>query len=54
VYSDADKNSLHVNLADEAFNIGKPLPSESYLVGKRIISVAKKLSVMVFIRDTAS
>jgi acetyl-CoA carboxylase biotin carboxylase subunit len=42
VYSDADKNSLHVNLADEAFNIGKPLPSESYLVGKRIISVAKK------------
>ncbi|MBT3475701.1 acetyl-CoA carboxylase biotin carboxylase subunit [bacterium] len=42
VYSDADKNSLHVNLADQAFNIGKPLPSESYLVGKKIISVAKK------------
>ena len=42
VYSDADKDSLHVNLADQAFNIGKPLPNESYLVGKRIISVAKK------------
>ena len=32
VYSDADKDSLHVNLADQAFNIGKPLLNESYLV----------------------
>ncbi|MFL2631032.1 MAG: acetyl-CoA carboxylase biotin carboxylase subunit [Thermodesulfobacteriota bacterium] len=42
VFSDADKNSLHVNLADEAYNIGKPLPSESYLIGDRILDVAKK------------
>ena len=42
VYSDADKNSLHVNLADQAYNIGKSLPSQSYLVAKKIISVAKK------------
>ena len=42
VYSDADKNSLHVNLSDESYNIGKPLPSQSYLVGDNILKVAKK------------
>ena len=42
VYSDADKSSLHVNMADEAYNIGGPLPSESYLIGENIIKVAKK------------
>ena len=42
VYSDADKGSLHVNMADEAYNIGGPLPSQSYLIGKNIIKVAKK------------
>ncbi|WP_461832307.1 biotin carboxylase N-terminal domain-containing protein, partial [Aquifex sp.] len=31
VYSEADKNSLHVELADEAICIGPPNPSESYL-----------------------
>ena len=41
-YSDADKNSLHVNLSDESYNIGKPLPSQSYLVGDNILKVAKK------------
>ena len=25
VFSDADKNSLHVNFSDEAFNIGEPV-----------------------------
>ncbi|GIR28495.1 hypothetical protein CM15mP43_01190 [bacterium] len=49
VYSDADKSSLHVNMADEAYNIGGPLPSESYLIGENIIKVAKKPSVMVYI-----
>ncbi len=42
VFSDADRNSLHVNLSDESFNIGKSLPSESYLVSAKIIEVAKK------------
>lgn len=42
VYSDADRNSVHVMLADEAYHIGPPKPSESYLVKEKIIEVAKK------------
>jgi acetyl-CoA carboxylase, biotin carboxylase subunit len=42
VYSDADATAPHVREADEAVNIG-PAPSrESYLVGDRIIEVAKE------------
>ncbi len=42
VYSEADRNSLHVILADEAYEIG-PAPSrESYLCMEKIIAVAKK------------
>lgn len=42
VFSDADRESLHVFLADEAYNIG-PAPSiESYLKIDKIIAVAKK------------
>ena len=38
VYSDADKDARHVELADEAVNIG-PAPSrESYLMGEKIIA----------------
>lgn len=45
VFSDADRESLHVFLADEAYNIG-PAPSiESYLRGEKIIEVAKKAGV---------
>jgi 3-methylcrotonyl-CoA carboxylase alpha subunit len=40
VYSDADRNSLHVSLVDEAIHIG-PSPSiESYLVIDKIIQAA--------------
>jgi len=42
VYSEADRNSLHVRHADEAYLIGPALASESYLNGRRIIEVAKK------------
>lgn len=42
VYSDADRRSLHVALADEAYHIGGAAPSESYLVIDKIIEVAKK------------
>lgn len=42
VYSDADRNSLHVSLADEAYRLGPPPPNESYLVKEKIIETAKK------------
>jgi len=41
VYSDADKDAMHVRMADEAFHIGPPPSSESYLRWEKIIDVAK-------------
>jgi acetyl-CoA carboxylase, biotin carboxylase subunit len=41
VYSDADRDALHVRMADHAFHIGPPPSSESYLVGAKIIEAAK-------------
>src|SRR5437763_7894685 len=41
VYSEADADSLHVQLADEAICIGKPPSTESYLKIDRIISAAE-------------
>src|SRR2546425_5205680 len=42
VYSEADRGSLHVRMADEAYAIG-PAPSrESYLVIAKIIDIARK------------
>ena len=37
VYSDADRNSRHVAVADEAFNIGPPPSQQSYLRQDRIL-----------------
>ena len=42
VYSDADANSRHVRLADEAVRIGPPPARESYLAIDRILDAAKK------------
>lgn len=42
VYSEADKNALHVRMADEAYFIGAPPSSESYLRWEKIIEVAKR------------
>jgi 3-methylcrotonyl-CoA carboxylase alpha subunit len=42
VYSDADRNALHVSMADEAVHIGAAPPRESYLVGERIIEACVK------------
>lgn len=41
VYSDADADSLHVKLADEAVNIGPALSRKSYLAVENIIQAAK-------------
>lgn len=41
VYSEADRNSLHVILADEAYEIGPAPSKESYLKVDKIIEVAK-------------
>ena len=42
VYSDADRQALHVRYADEAYRLG-PAPSrESYLRGDKIIEIARK------------
>ena len=41
VYSDADRDALHVRMADEAYHIGPAPSSESYLRGDRVIEVAK-------------
>lgn len=40
VYSEADKNALHVALADQSYCIGAPEASESYLDENQIISAA--------------
>lgn len=45
VYSEADKDALHVKLADEAYPVGPPPPSQSYLNIDRILEVAQKTSV---------
>ncbi|MBT3648136.1 MAG: acetyl-CoA carboxylase biotin carboxylase subunit [Flavobacteriales bacterium] len=42
VFSEADRNALFVQYADEAFCIGPPASSESYLRIDKIIEVAKK------------
>ena len=42
VYSDADAASLHLEYADEAWGIGGAAPAESYLMGERIIDVARR------------
>ncbi len=42
VYSDADRTSLHVRMADEAERIGPPPSSESYLRTDRILDAARK------------
>ena len=45
VYSDVDKVSKHVNLADEAYHLGPPPASESYLNSRKIIKIALQSGV---------
>jgi 3-methylcrotonyl-CoA carboxylase alpha subunit len=44
IYSEADKDALHVRLADEAYSIGPAPARQSYLVIDRLIEVARKAS----------
>lgn len=45
IYSEADRDSKHVQLADEAVCIGPAPSSESYLKGDQIISICQELNV---------
>src|SRR5437667_7804826 len=42
VYSDADRESLHIDMADAAYRLGPAAPSESYLNVERILEAARK------------
>ncbi len=42
VYSEADRDALHVRAADEAYLIGPGPAAESYLVGDRILDAARQ------------
>ncbi|MCF6223675.1 MAG: acetyl-CoA carboxylase biotin carboxylase subunit [Flavobacteriaceae bacterium] len=45
VFSNIDRNAPHVKFADEAVNIGENPSNQSYLLGDKIIKVAKNLHV---------
>ena len=45
VYSTVDRNAPHVRFADEAVCIGEPPSNQSYLLGSKIIKIAKDLNV---------
>ncbi|MFT4544407.1 MAG: acetyl-CoA carboxylase biotin carboxylase subunit [Bacteroidia bacterium] len=45
VFSEADRNALHVRYADEAVCLGPPPSNQSYLLADKIIEVCKKLNV---------
>jgi 3-methylcrotonyl-CoA carboxylase alpha subunit len=42
VYSDADANSTHVRMADQAIRLGGSTPQQSYLAIDRILAAAKR------------
>ncbi len=42
VYSDADRNALHVKMADEAIHIGPPPANQSYIVIDKIMAAIKQ------------
>src|SRR5690349_514261 len=42
VYSDADRDALHVEMADEAVHIGPPAAAESYLQIDKIVAACRQ------------
>lgn len=45
IYSEADRNAPFVKYADEAVCVGPPPSNQSYLLGDKIIEIAKRLNV---------
>ena len=45
IYSEADRQALHVRYADEAVCVGPPPSAQSYLRGDKIIEICKELGV---------
>ncbi|WP_375436022.1 acetyl-CoA carboxylase biotin carboxylase subunit [uncultured Hymenobacter sp.] len=45
IYSEADRNALHVRYADEAVCLGPPASAQSYLRGDKIMEVCQQLGV---------
>ena len=44
IYSDADRNALHVEMADEAVHIGPPPANQSYIVIDKVMEAIKATS----------
>jgi len=42
VFSEVDREALHVQMADEAYPIGPPTPAESYLAIDKLVAVARR------------
>ena len=53
-YSEADKGSLPVQMADEAIEIGPPAAQQSYLKAEAILDAARITNSMQFIQVTVS
>lgn len=45
IYSEADRNALHVRYADEAVCVGPPASAQSYLRGDKILEICHQLGV---------
>jgi propionyl-CoA carboxylase alpha chain len=50
VYSEADRDALHVEMADEAVFLGPPQAAESYLVMDKIVEACRKTGARRCIR----
>ena len=51
VFSEADRESLHVSLADEAYCLGPATPTESYLAIDRILDAAGLAESLSAVRE---
>ena len=52
IYSDADKDALHVLMADEAVHVGPPAAAESYLA--RLVKQGESVAICEQIGDPAA